>query len=171
MKSLPGHIYENLKHNTDLPLYEWNIMFAGSRVRFTAYSRGKSSTFGLQFLVFVLSHLRCCGVQGTIFMHTDGGAEFFSGSERKQEKWNHILALLDAKIDCYNPNWDIRKNLIERSHRSDDEEFLIPFGESMKTREIFMKHAQSYNDFWNKTRSHSGKGMKHMTPREKLLKL
>jgi hypothetical protein len=26
-KSLPTHIYENLKHNKHLPLYEWNIMF------------------------------------------------------------------------------------------------------------------------------------------------
>ena len=171
MKSLPSHIYENFKHNPHLPLYEWNIIFAGCRVRFTGYSRGKNSSIGLQFVIFVLSHLRSCGVWGYIYLHTDGGAEFFSGSKNKQGEWNSILHLLDASIDCYNPNWDVRKNLIERSHRSDDEEFLIPFGEEMETREVFMKHAQSYNDFWNKTRSHSGKGMKYMTPREKILKL
>ena len=67
-------------------------------------------------------------------------------------------------IDCYNPNWDINKNLIERSHRSDDEEFLIPFGDVK-----FMFHAQKYNDYRNKSRVHSWKGMKNRTPREKLL--
>jgi putative transposase len=38
-KSLPLEIYENLKHNTHLPLYEWNIIDVASRSRFMAYSR------------------------------------------------------------------------------------------------------------------------------------
>jgi len=145
-KSLPSPIYENLKHNEHLPLYEWNIMFVWCRVRFTAYSRWKSATFWLQFLVLVLSHLRYNWITGYIHMHTDWWAEFFSNSDTKKEK----------DIDCYNPNWDIRKNLIERSHRSDDEEFLIPFGDIMTTKDKFMSHAQN---------------MKNMTPKQKLLDL
>jgi uncharacterized damage-inducible protein DinB len=62
------------------------------------------------------------------------------------------LKELEANIDCYNPNWDIRKNLIERSHRSDDEELLIPFGHEFKTLENFMVHGQEYNDYRNKKR-------------------
>ena len=170
-KSLPPHIYKNLKYNEHLPLYEWNIMFVWCRVRFTAYSRWKTSTFWLQFLILVLSHLRYNWVTWVIHMHTDWGSEFFSGSERKQAEWNDILKELDADIDCYNPNFDIRKNLIERSHRSDDEEFLIAFGDKMTSRDKFMELAQDYNDYWNKSRSHSWKGMNNMTPREKLLKL
>ena len=118
-KSLAPHIYKNLKYNKHLPLYERNIMFVWCRVRFTAYSRGKSSTFWLQFLVLVLSHLRYCWITCFINMHTDWWAEFFSNSEKKQWEWNDVLKELDSDIDCYNPNWDIRKNLIERSHRSD----------------------------------------------------
>lgn len=167
-KSLPTQVYENLKHNEHLPLYEWNLMDVASRSRFIAYSRGKSSTFWLQFLVFVLSHLRYHGISRHIRIHTDGGSEFFSGSERKQKEWNDLLGELDADIDCYNPNWDIRKNLIERSHRSDDEEFLIPFGASMKTKERFMSQAEEYSDYWNTLRAHSGKGMDGKTPKEKL---
>lgn len=102
-------------------------------------------------------------------MQTDCGVEFFSGSTTKQAIWNEVLHELDSCIESYNPHWDIRKNLIERSHRSDDEEFLIPFGDKMKTREIFMTHAQEYNDYWNKQRVHSGKGMNNMTPRDKLI--
>ncbi len=166
--SLPPEIYNNLKHNKALPLYEWNIMFVGCRIRFTAYSRGKSSTMGLQFLVMVLSHLRSCWVTWKIQMHTDGGGEFFSGSEKKQKEWNNILSTLDAEIDCYHPNFDIRKNLIERSHRSDDEEFLIPFGNNFHSKKKFMNQAQFWNDYWNKQRFHSGEWMKNRTPLQKL---
>lgn len=155
MKSLPVDVYENLKHNGDLPLYEWNLIDAASRTRFMGYSRGKNSTFGLQFLVFILSHVRSCGFQGYIQVHTDNGVEFFSGSAKKQQEWNDLLFELEAHIDAYNPNWDIRKNLIERSHRSDDEEFLIPFGVKMKTKEQFMRRAQEYGDYWNCLRPHS----------------
>ena len=88
-------------------------------------------------------------------MHTDGGSEFFSNSNKKKKQWNDVLKELNTDIDCYNPNWDIRKNLIERSHRSDDEEFLIPFGFEMKTKKQFMLRAQEYNDYWNKSRLHS----------------
>lgn len=170
-KSLPEHIYENLKHNKHLPLYEWNIMFVWCRVRFTAYSRWKSSTFWLQFLVLVLSHLRYHWIKWKIRMHTDWWVEFFSWSEKKQWEWNSILEQLDSNIDCYNPNWDIRKNLIERSHRSDDEEFLIPFGHEFKTKDNFMTHAQEYNNYRNSSRSHSGHWMDWKTPKEKLLAL
>ena len=167
-KSLPKHIYDNLQHNKKLPLYEWNIMFVGCRARFTAYSRWKSSTFGLQFLVLVLSHLRYYWVTWFIKMHTDWGSEFFSGSDRKEKEWNLVLKELDSNIDCYNPNWDINKNLIERSHRSDDDEFLIPFGD-VTTLKKFMTHWQEYNDYRNKDRAHSWHWMDWKTPKEKLL--
>ncbi|EKE29674.1 MAG: integrase catalytic region, partial [uncultured bacterium (gcode 4)] len=167
-KSLPEEAYANLKNNGHLPLYEWNLIDVASRSRFIAYSRGKSSTFWLQFLIFTLSHLRYHGISNHIRVHTDGGSEFFSGSKRKQKEWNSIIGELDADIDCYNPNWDIRKNLIERSHRSDDEEFLIPFGANMKTKKQFMIQSQEYSDYWNTLRSHSGKGMYGRTPKEKL---
>lgn len=170
-KSLPPDIYKNLKYNEDLPLYEWNIMFVWCRIRFTAYSRWKSSTFWLQFLVFVLSHLRYCWVNSYIHMHTDWWVEFFSNSDIKKDKWNTVLKELYSDIDCYNPNWDIRKNLIERSHRSDDDEFLIPFWLDMKTKELFLIQAQEYNDYRNKSRVHSWKWMDWITPRDKLIEM
>ncbi len=169
--SLPEDVYENLKHNKQLPLYEWNLIDVASRTRFIAYSRWKSSTFWIQFLVLVLSHLRYHGITRHIQVHTDWGSEFFSWSERKGKEWNSILRELDGKIDCYNPNWDIHKNLIERSHKSDDEEFLIPFGAVMKTKKKFMAQAQEYSDYWNFLRAHSGKAMDGKTPEEKLQSL
>lgn len=169
--SLPKEIYDNLKYNPELPLYERNIMFVWSRARFTWYSRWKSATFWLQFLVYVLSHLRYNWVSWFINIHTDWWVEFFSWSEKKQKEWNNILKELDSDIDCYNPNWDIRKNLIERSHRSDDEEFLIAFWTDMKTKNQFMDKAQDYNDYRNKSRIHSWKWMNNITPKQKLIDL
>ena len=169
--SLPKEIYNNLKYNEHLPIYERNIIFVWCRVRFTWYSRWKSSTFGIQFLVYVISHLRYHWIYCFIHMHTDWWAEFFSNSETKKQEWNDVLKELDCDIGAYNPNWDIRKNLIERSHRSDDEEFLIPFWFDMKTLDSFMEKAQWYNDYRNKSRVHSWKWMNNMTPRQKLLSL
>jgi len=175
-KSLPASVYENLKHNEHLPIYEWNIIDVATRMRFMGYSRWKNATFGLQFLIFVLSHIRFCGILTTeqwwhmIRIHTDWWVEFFRGSEKKQKEWNDILTLFDADIDCYNPNWDIRKNLIERSHRSDDEEFLIPFGATWKTKDNFMLQAREYSEYWNTKRSHSWHGMEWRTPKEQLEK-
>ncbi len=86
-------------------------------------------------------------------------------------EWNELLLEVDAEIDCYNPNWDIRKNLIERLHRSNDEEFLIPFGASIKTKKQFMTQAQEYSEYWNTLRGHRGKGMYGKTPEEKITSL
>jgi hypothetical protein len=38
-KSLPASVYENLKHNEHLPIYEWNIIDVATRMRFMGYSR------------------------------------------------------------------------------------------------------------------------------------
>jgi hypothetical protein len=38
-KSLPIEVYENLKYNKHLPIYERNIIDVASRTRFIAYSR------------------------------------------------------------------------------------------------------------------------------------
>jgi hypothetical protein len=170
-KSLPLDVYRALKGNPAIPIYEWNIIDAKTRTRFLAYSRGHSSTFWLQFLIFVISHLRYCGIDFPIKIWTDNGAEFFSGCQTKKKEWNDILELLNAQIDSYHPNWDVRKNLIERSHRSDDEELLIPFWTDMATKERFLHHTKAYLTYWNTTRAHSGIGMHGMTPREKLLSL
>lgn len=170
-KSLPEHVYKALKGNTQIPIYEWNIIDAKTRTRFIAYSRGHSSTFWLQFLVFVISHLRYCGITISINLWTDNGAEFFSGCAEKKQEWNDLLWLLNARIENYHPNWDVRKNLIERSHRSDDEELLIPFWDDMTIKERFLYHTKAYQKYWNTTRVHSGIGMNGMTPREKLVSL
>jgi hypothetical protein len=170
-KALPLRVYEYFSiHQKEIPRYEWNLIDAKSRFRFTAYSYEINATFGLYFLLFTLGCIRTMVFNRNqhISIGQDNGVEFCAGSGRKETDWNRLLQPLNASIYTYNPHWDIRKNLIERSHRTDDEEFLVPRGEFIRTRNDFLREARDYGYYWNTTRSHSGIGMEGRTPLEVL---
>jgi hypothetical protein len=170
-KALPPKVYDYfMEHLGEIPSYEWNLIDAKSRVRLTAYSHEINAEFGLKFLLFCLQFIRTMfnNINVPIMIGYDNGVEFCSGSPLKLADWNHLLNHLNAKAYAYNPYWDTRKNLIERSHRTDDEEFLIPRGEYIKTEEDFMREATNYGYYWNFQRTHSGIGMNDRTPFEVL---
>lgn len=165
--ALPEDIYRLLSR-PDIPRYEWNILDAKSRFRFLAYSYERPSEFGLRFLLFVIQYLRSrlVAYDPSIRIGFDNGMEFCGGSKRKEEEWNRLLSCADAEIYSYEPRFDIRKNLIERSHLTDDEELYIPRGIYMGTKETFLKEVTGYQHYWNFERSHSGIGMDNHTPFE-----
>jgi hypothetical protein len=168
--ALPPSTYKQFHLNKELPIIEWNIIEVKTRLRFMAYSHARSSEFGLHFLLLIIQYIRAYTFASDrhITIGTDQGSEFFGGSDRKQAEWNRLLAVLNADIYSYEPGFDVRKNLIERSHRSDDEEFLIPRGEFLTSQKNFLIEAQGYADYWNCYRPHSGIGMNKLTPLEKL---
>lgn len=167
--ALPEHIYQLFSHK-EIPKYEWNIIDAKSRFRFLAYSHQRPSEFGLRFLLFTIQYLRYSLVayEQPMSVGFDNGMEFCGGSKRKEEEWNAILSTVTAGIYSYNPHFDIRKNLIERSHLTDDEELYIPRGNYMGNKDAFMKEASDYLYYWNYQRPHSGIGMNNRTPFEVL---
>jgi len=171
--ALPPAIYENFKLNAELPIIEWNIIDVKSRFRFLAYSHERSSEFGLHFLLLIIQYIRAHTIDRArqIVIGTDQGTEFFGGSKRKEAEWNRLLLVLNARIYCYEAGHDVRKNLIERSHRTDDEEFFIPRGEYITDRQSFFTEAKGYSQYFNCLRPHSGIGMNNMTPLEKLKSL
>ncbi|HEX76729.1 MAG TPA: transposase [Dehalococcoidia bacterium] len=57
---------------------------------------------------------------------------------------------------------------VERSHRSDDEEFYIPFLPRIQNEQEFLEKAASWQYFSNLVRPHYRKGMEGRTPFEKL---
>jgi len=119
--------------------------------------------------MFVIQYIRVnnlCLPDISIKIGTDNGVEFFSGSKRKGAVWNQSLSEFNASIFAYNPGFDVRKNLIERSHKTDDEEFLIPAGFSFTDHQNFMKKAQEYSNYFNFQRAHSGIEMHNRTPFE-----
>lgn len=165
--SLPENIYQTLS-GKQIPRYEWNIIDAKSRFRFLAYSYERPSEFGLRFLLFVIQYLRSILIahDSNIVVGFDNGMEFCAGSKRKEEEWNQLLTCVNTTVYSYEPRFDIRKNLIERSHLTNDEELYIPQGIYMKTKQAFVQEVTDYVHYWNYERSHSGIGMHDKTPFE-----
>lgn len=165
--ALPPDVYQTLG-SSRVPSYAWNLIDVRSRFRFIAYSSDICAEFGFRFLLFCLQYIRTTlpGYLQHIDIGVDNGSEFCSGSARKEEEWNQILAEVNAKLYSYEPSFDIRKNLIERSHLSDDEELYIPRGSQMGTPETFLTEVKDYQTYWNCHRHHSGIGMDNQTPYE-----
>ena len=168
--SLPGDVYLNLLENKEIPKYQWTLIDAKTRVRFVAYSYNLNSEFGLKFLLLVLSYIRFTwnNWDTEIKIGFDNGIEFCSGSEDKLAEWNRILKLLNASGYQYNPHFDIRKNLIERSHRLDDSHFLVPRGLLLTGKSSFLEETTGFFVYYNFDHGSSGVGMDDKTPYEVL---
>jgi len=90
----------------------------------------------IKVLATVLLWLRAHGIQTKITSREDGGAEFFSASERKLQDWNEQLRPLGAEAEWTGgAKW--KNNLVERTHRIDDEEFYCPGGNTLTVTPIF----------------------------------
>ena len=168
--ALPKEIYEKFKGNPDLPLYQWTIIDAKTRMRFLAYSRELNSFFGQRFLLFTILWLRAHSIQIHMNVLFDGGPEFCLASEKKLAQWQSFFSSYGVTVEQTNGD-KVRQNLIERSHRPDDEEFYCPRGPFINSKTDFLIEAQSWQIYWNLERSHSGIGMHDMTPAEKLSSL
>jgi hypothetical protein len=163
--ALPVKIYNLFKNKKDLPIYQWTIIDAKTRMRFLAYSCELSSFFGQRFLLYVIFWLRAHSIHDRINVMFDGGVEFCSANEEKLREWQKFFSAYGVHVD--HTRGDKRlQNLVERSHRSDDEEFYCPRGLNMNTKQNFLIEAQKWNIYWNCDRFHSG--IDGMTPVEKL---
>jgi len=166
--SLPADIYEKFKHSKKYPKYQWTIIDAKTRTRFLAFSFTISSFFGLKFLEYTINWIRSHGILTKINIQMDRGGEFYSGSKRKQKDWNDYLKQYNAYVyDTEGAKW--KQNLVERSHRTDDEEFYCPRGYKINSKTEFMLEAQFWIIYYN-TRSHNGVKMNGLSPKEKLEK-
>jgi len=180
--ALPTEIYNKFKYSLDsdwviidgLPKYEFNIMEQNTRIRFIAYLTELDSDLIFWFIELVLQFIRWNNFlpfSETIVLWTDWWSEFFSGSERKRLERNEKLKYLN--VDFYSYNWakDPRKNLIERSHLSDDSEFYIPRWYFIESKKDFVREAKDWSYFRNFERFHSWRFMDNLTPVEKAKKL
>lgn len=169
MHALPRNIYDKFKNNIDLPIYQWTIIDAKTKTRFLAWSYHRTSDFGYHFLEFTINWLRSHGVTVKINVQMDMGTEFYSGSKTKQRQWNEGLGKYDAyAYDTEGIKW--KQNIVERSHRTDDEEFYCPRGSKINSKADFLVEAQYWIIYYNH-RSHDGIGMNGLSPKEKLEQL
>lgn len=165
-QALPPEIYDKFNLNKELPIYQWTIQCAKSKFRFLLYSNWLNSTYWLYITIFIIMLVRSLWVEYRIYMLTDWWIEFFSNSDKKKAYWNSILWELNAEIDSYNSNKDVRKNIIERSHKTDDEEFYVPRWEFINDKKSFIKEAYLWYRYFNFERGHTGKNMNWKTPIE-----
>jgi hypothetical protein len=165
--ALPKEIYQKFKsQKLNLPKYQWTIVDAKTKTRFLAWSYTLTSFYGLKFLQTVILWLRAHNIQNKINTRMDGGTEFFSASERKLADWNEQLKPLGAEAEWTGgAKW--KNNLVERTHRIDDEEFYCPRGEHINSVSDFLVEGQYWNFYYNR-RSSDGIGMEGLSPKEKL---
>lgn len=166
--ALPKNVYQHIQ-NQRLPLYEWNLIDMATRTRFTAYSHELSALYGKMFMTFVLLWLRTHGIDTHIHIQADNGPEFCLGSKKKEERLNLHLKTMNASFTSIPAGKKYLQGVIERSHRSDDEEFLAIHPLQCHNSREFIAKAQRWQDTWNAARQHFGIAMNGDTPLQKLI--
>jgi len=167
-KALPPNIYNYLK-NSNLPVYQWTAIDVLTRIRFLAWSREKTWTNGRAFMLYVIWWIRSFGITYNVNFQTDGGVEF---SASKFGAW--VRAIKDIWEPINVSRSIIRKGhpednpFVERSHRTDDEEFYIPHLLSIKNENGWLKRAIWWTKVYNLVRPHMG--ISDRTPYQQLLR-
>ena len=155
-----------------LPRYQWTFLEARTRFRLLAYSHRLSVVNGLCFVALVMSWLRGWGIEVEVEWQEDWGPEFGGENgrhlERLDEKYYRPFGARLRRAPKGRTGYQGR---VERSHRTDDEEFYIPCLGRMRTVAGFLRKAQRWQYYYNVERPHFGAGMDGKTPIEKLREL
>jgi hypothetical protein len=158
-KGIPPAAYAH-HERAGLPLYQWTACCVRTRMRFLAFGSEKTMACGLAFMVLIVLWLRAHGLHHHLSFQTDWGEEFGGKSPKK-------LAGLDRRI--FRPLaatlLRIRKGrttdnaIVERSHRSDDEEHYSPLLTRYPNTDAFLLGSFRWQCRWNLRRAHFGKHM------------
>ena len=152
-----------------LPRYQWTACEARTRLRFLAYGHRLNRTNGMAFMILVIVWLRAHDVQTKVTFQTDWGQEFggdnLSRITRLSTRYLHPLG---ADLRRYPFGRKGYNGRVERSHRTDDEEFYRPCLLSANDTSQLLSLALHGVYFHNTIRPHFGKGMDQKPPLEVL---
>jgi len=141
-----------------IPNYQWSAIDVNSRFKFIGYSREKSWTNGLGWYLWVIAWLRSHGVRSQIIFTVDNGEEFGGKSWIKVKELRKLIAGFGCKL-IQNHKGHCEENAhLERSHRTDDEEFYIPRVFAIRSEEQLLDEAMGYMYYYNNVREHSALG-------------
>ena len=143
-------------HMRDLPLYQWGALDVNSRFKLIAYSQEKTWTNGLTWFLWVTSWIRSHGYTGEIVYTVDHGEEFGGQSWLKIVELRKLLSGFGVKLIQNRIKHPEENSHLERSHRTDDDEFYIPRILSIEDRQTFYNEALNYIYYYNNVRKHSG---------------
>ena len=155
-------------HAHKLPIYQWGALDVNSRFKLIAYSDEKSWTNGLTWFLWVISWLRSHGVTHQIVFTVDHGEEFGGKSWFKIVELRKLLSGFGCKLVQNRLKHPEENAHLERSHRTDDDEFYIPRICKINNRQEFFSEAFNYIYYYNTVRKHSG--IDRETPFHRLMK-
>ena len=142
----------------DLPLYQWGALDVNSRFKMIGYSKEKTWTNGLTWFLWVTSWLRSHGVRARIVYTVDHGHEFGGDCWYKIVELRKLLKGFGCFIIQNRKKHPEENAHLERSHRTDDEEFYMPRIHTIKTNDEFYIEAMNYLYYYNCVRKHSSLG-------------
>ena len=144
------HIYAH-----DLPIFQWGALDVNSRFKLIAYSKEKSWTNGLTWFLWVTSWLRSHAVTENIVYTVDHGNEFGGDCWWKITELRHLLSGFGCSIIQNQKKHPEQNAHLERSHRTDDEEFYMPRIQTITNNQQFYQEALNYLYYYNNIRKHS----------------
>jgi len=139
----------------NLPNYQWSAIDINSRFKLIAYSREKSWTNGLCFYLWVISWLRSHGVTCEIVFTVDNGEEFGGKSWLKVKELRKLIAGFGCRLIQNRKGHPEENAHLERSHRTDDDEFYIPRILKIRSENDLLDEALGYIYYYNNVREHS----------------
>ena len=149
-----------------IPNYQWSALDVNSRFKLIGYSREKTWTNGLCWYLWVISWLRSHGVKTEIVFTVDHGEEFGGRSWMKLRELRKLLKGFGCRV-IQNHKGHCEENAhVERSHRTDDDEFYIPRALHINSEHDLLDEAMGYIYYYNNVREHSSLG--YQTPFEYL---
>ena len=146
----------------DIPNYQWSAMDVTSRFKLIGYSREKSWTNGLCWYLWVISWLRSHGVKAKILFTVDNGEEFGGRSWFKVTELRKLISGFGCRLTQNHKGHAEENAHLERSHRTDDEEFYIPRTMSITSDTTLLDEALGYIYYYNNVREHSS--LSNQTP-------
>ncbi len=152
----PSQIAHIIRH--DLPLYQWGAVDVNSRFKLIAYSKEKSWTNGLTWFLWITSWLRSHGVTVRIIYTVDHGQEFGGDCWYKIVELRKLLKGFGCFIIQNRKKHPEENSHLERSHKTDDDEFYIPRIHTITTNDQFYQEAFNYLYYYNCVRKHSSLG-------------
>jgi putative transposase len=161
LKALTHHQIRHLDRYR-VPNFQWGALDVTSRFKLIAYSRERSWTNGLCFYLWVIAWLRAHGVRCQIVFTVDHGEEFGGKSWLKIAELKRLIRPFGCRL-IQNHKGHCEENAhLERSHRTDDDEFYIPRAFHLKGEQDLLREALGYNYYYNNVREHSA--LDYQTP-------
>jgi hypothetical protein len=165
-KALTQEQILHLDHH-NIPNFQWSALDVDSRFKLIAYSQERSWTNGLCFYLWVISWLRSHGVRATITFTVDHGEEFGGQSWLKLRELRRLISGFGCKLIQNRKGHPEENAHLERSHRTDDEEFYIPRALTLTSPKKLLKEATGYLYYYNNLREHSS--LQDRTPFQHLI--